>query len=160
MFRIAHKVGRLIELEFHGVVDLDEAAAVAVRVNAVFAAHDHDFVALVDARRARASPVATTSLVRMMRDHNPRLARSAFLLPDTHRAPGGAGDFGAVVDAAVATLQIERMVKASDHAGRRTFRCPDALCVWLSEVLTVAERRRLQDVVDGVAAVRRSSAPG
>jgi hypothetical protein len=76
------------------------------------------------------SEAACERATHMFMKTNPRTERSAILCSDA---------------SPTAIWQFLRLVTAGSHPARRLFRRPDELLTWLSEVLDVSERARLEE---------------
>jgi hypothetical protein len=128
MFTIECNAGRLLEVWVESPVALEELVPFRARLRAVLSAMPEQMIAAVDLRSARLfPPEVAEGFVSIMRGDNPRIERSAFL----------------VSDSALFSLQIERMIREAGSPVRRAFRDPPALSAWLGQLLSPAERTRL-----------------
>jgi hypothetical protein len=128
MIEVANPAGRLITYRVRSPVDDANAANAAVQLAAAVEAVAGRVVVCTDLTDARTfAPATTERWVQLMRADNPRLERSAILIGES----------------ATVSLQLERMVRESQHPGRRTFRRADELAAWLAPVLDEAERASL-----------------
>jgi hypothetical protein len=126
---IETRAGRLLELRLHMPFPEEELTRFGEALRAAFAQRTDRLVLCTDIRAVTVfPPVVADRLVAMMKTDNPRIERSAFLL-------SGSAVFG---------LQVERMIREAGNPARRTFRDAPALTTWLGEVLTTAERARLE----------------
>jgi hypothetical protein len=129
MFSVGHYAGRLIETRASSLVTVDEVAAFGARFREVTGKLAGQVVICGDYRGLRVlSPDVAEKFVAMLTAANPRIERSALLCSPDH---------------ATAALQIERTVKQSAKASRRTFRDGAELAAWLGEVLSAEESTRL-----------------
>ncbi|MEM7585617.1 MAG: hypothetical protein AAF560_19670 [Acidobacteriota bacterium] len=130
MFSSENHVGRLVELRVITPLSGDEILELRQTHLAVIQAIAGDFVVVVDMRRAHVFPPAISeAFIGLMSQLNPKLLRSAVLINES----------------AVLGLQAERAIRAAGNPDRRAFRDPEALQVWLGEVLDAREQARLQD---------------
>ena len=129
MFTSEHHVGRLIELRIRSPITVDELQELRASQIRHVLSIDEKFISVTDLRRAFVFPPAIADgFLSLMKQANPRLDRSAFL----------------VSDSATFSLQAERILTELGNPDRRAFREADDLELWLSQVLTDAERRRLR----------------
>ena len=131
MFSIESKQGRLIEIRIEDLETVAEVERVGRQFLAVVASvRTRRVVVCADYRRVRLLAARVADTFRdMMATTNPRIERSAMLLPP----------------ASTQTLQIDRIARETRYAGRRTFRETAALERWLAEVLGPAEQRRVHE---------------
>ena len=131
MFSIESKQGRLIEIRIEDLETVAEVERVGRQFLAVVAGvRTRRVVVCSDYRRVRLLAARVADSFRdMMATTNPRIERSAMLLPP----------------ASTQTLQIDRIARETRYAGRRTFREAAALERWLAEVLGPAEQRRVHE---------------
>lgn len=128
MFRIEHKVGRLVEVRIATPVREDEMPEVAASTHAVVEKVPDQFVAVMDLRRAHVFPQAVAEgFIHILSDNNPKLGRSAFLIGES----------------SVFSLQIERAIREANNPMRRSFRESSKLEAWLDQTLNPAEQARL-----------------
>lgn len=124
-------MGRLVEIRIWSPVSASEAAAWARDHDAVIDRVRGSYVCFVDLADATVFPPdAVDAYVSTMRNE-PRLQRTGTLLPASPTA----------------CLQIERMIREAGNPERKTFRELLALGVWLGQVLDVAERARLAELL-------------
>jgi hypothetical protein len=138
MLAVANRIGCLIEIRAasplpplerqQGLADL---AATVDRIKG-------KLVVCIDGRRLKIMPAdGIEGLIQIMRKDNPRVERSAFLLP---------------ADNAILQMQSARVLRAAGNPDRRAFLDAGELKDWLCPVLTPAERARLRDFLsDGEA---------
>ena len=131
MFLIGSKVGRLIEIRIEDLESVKEVESVGRRfLEVVAGVRSRKVIVCADYRQVHLLAARVADAFRdMMATTNPRIERSAMLLPP----------------ASTQTLQIDRIARETRYAGRRTFREPAALERWLGEVLVPAEMRRVHD---------------
>ncbi|HKA90337.1 MAG TPA: hypothetical protein VKE22_21895 [Haliangiales bacterium] len=132
MYTIERHAGRLLEvrqiaptpLTLDEVLSFRDAMARTIRASA------GPVVLCVDLRQATLfAPEAASEIEALMKQINPRLERSAIVLPG---------------DRPTMALQMERLVRAAGRASRRTFLGPAAAAEWLGEILDDSERERLR----------------
>ena len=135
MFSIESKVGRLVEIRIEDLESVKEVELVGRRFLAVVAGvKRRRVVVCADYRQVRLLAARVADAFRdMMATTNPRVERSAMLLPP----------------ASTQTLQIDRIARETRFAGRRTFREAAALERWLCEILENAEIRRVREFLGG-----------
>jgi hypothetical protein len=135
VFSIESHVGRVIEVRIQDLETVKEvdlvgrrflAVVAGVRKSRVIVCADYRGVHLLAARVADA-------FRDMMATTNPRVERSAMLLPPP----------------STQSLQIDRIARETRYVGRRTFREASALERWLAEVLDSPERRRVHEFLGG-----------
>jgi hypothetical protein len=91
------------------------------------------YVGVVDLLQADVLPVPVVeTLISVMAASAPQVERTAFL----------------VRESALFALQLERVIRNSNHPDRRVFRSPDGLQEWLAEVLDPQEQTRLAQFID------------
>jgi hypothetical protein len=130
-YSVGNPVGRLIEVRVQPPLSMEEAMRFIQDVVRVTNAHAGKIVAVTDLRSATRStdPDAIDFIAGIIRSENPKLERNALVV-----AP----------QAAMFTLQMERMVKSAGTLQRRIFRRRDEAEAWLGEVLGAAERVRMK----------------
>ena len=135
MFSIESNVGRLVEIRIEDLDSVKEVELVGRRFLAVVAGvKKRRVVVCADYRQVRLLAARVADAFRdMMATTNPRVERSAMLLPP----------------ASTQTLQIDRIARETRFAGRRTFREASALERWLSEILENPEMRRVREFLGG-----------
>jgi hypothetical protein len=122
-------VGRLVEIRFTAPITGTDLDAFAARQRVVDSSGG-ERIACTDCRGIDVvSPETAARLVAGFRENSTRLGRNGFLV---------------TMGKAVASLQIERVLRHAEHPGRRLFRDRDALIAWLDEVLDGPERQRLR----------------
>lgn len=126
MIAVAHLVGRLIGVRFVSPIfatDLIPFEGMAARL---FREATAPLVCCTDfTESAIMPPEVLDRIVMVLRRDNPKLARNGVLLPP-HRAG--------------LRMQIERLIRAGEHPGRRAFPDAASLLRWLDEVLSLEER--------------------
>ncbi len=137
MYRVANRVGRLVEIAIWSPVSVEEAIEWGRDHDAVIDRVEGEYVCFVDLRGARVFPPdVVDAYVATMKDER-RLLRTGTLLPLS----------------AVVALQINRMIREAAHPERRAFEDAAPLASWLGERLGIPERARLR-------ALLREPAPG
>jgi hypothetical protein len=140
-FTLEHKVGRLVELRLEQRTTLEEAQQIRIKMYLMLGSMPGKVAVITDLLRADpfSSDVADKTVEMFKRD-NPKIERTAFVMRDgafTHQIERIA------LDAARATSAEKKM-----SPQRRVFRDKLQAFAWLGEVLTDAERARLEEVVD------------
>jgi hypothetical protein len=131
MYSLERRVGRLLEIRFRSPLDKGAVGAFATEVGVRTRDPGARVVSCVDMRSLRPLPPdVSDAFVDVLRGANPRIERTACLLPEA---------------SATLRLQIERLHREAGNPARRTFRDAGDLRAWLGEVLDLAERRRLAD---------------
>jgi hypothetical protein len=129
----AIRVGRLLEIRLLSYQSVADVAAVFDTIGAELARvpSGTQIVTVTDWRHCpvMSSDAAEFALTGMTKN-NARVLRSGAL---------------ASRDSPIAVLQFLRLVRESRHESRRLFFDEDALTRWLGEVLTDAEKRRLNE---------------
>jgi len=135
VFSIESRVGRLVEIRIEDLDSVKEVELVGRRFLAVVAGvKKRRVVVCADYRQVRLLAARVADAFRdMMATTNPRVERSAMLLPP----------------ASTQTLQIDRIARETRFSGRRTFREEAALERWLSEILENPEMRRVREFLGG-----------
>ncbi|MEM7154712.1 MAG: hypothetical protein AAF799_17820 [Myxococcota bacterium] len=132
MYRVAHQVGRLVEIAIGSPVSLDEVEQWGREHDAVVDGVGEAYICFVDLRRASVFPPdVVEAYVSVMRSEQ-QLIRTATMLPDSP----------------VVALQIGRMIREAGHPQRRAFDDPSELTRWLSEVMGPLERARLRSLLE------------
>jgi hypothetical protein len=129
--RVVH---RLVEIRvgagYRSVSDVDEMIACIGECVRSLPATDHAIIA-ADWRGVRTMSPETAERARaMFKGANPRVLRSAILVPP---------------DGATTHLQASRLVREAENSSRRLFTDVPSLRAWLGEVLTESERARLAE---------------
>jgi hypothetical protein len=131
MFEVDNKVGRLVEIRSESILTSESASEVARVIVAVSKKLAGLVVTVADYRQVRVLPTTLTLAIRTgMRTVNPFVLRTGILLP-SHDP--------------ILIAQLSRIVDASGHSSRRAFQSPPELREWLNDVLTTAERTRLEE---------------
>jgi len=133
MHKAQNVVGRLVEVRVASPLALDEVQQLVGELQAIIKRLARNYVGVVDLLQAEVFPVPVAeTLIKLLSGVAPQLDRTAFLIRDS----------------AVFALQVERVIRNSNHPDRRVFREPGALQEWLGEVLDVQEQARLAQFVD------------
>jgi hypothetical protein len=139
MHKAQNVVGRLVEVRFASPLTLDEVRQFVGEHHAIIKRLARKYVGAVDLLQADVFPVPVAeALIQLLSGVSPQLERTAFLIRDS----------------AIFALQVERVIRNSNHPDRRVFREPEALQEWLGEVLDVQEQARLAQFVDGAVGRR------
>lgn len=129
MFTLERHTGRLVELRIVAPVERPNIPVIAARFREIVAHTNTSLVFATDLRTVGIfPPEAAESFLNTLKNDNPKIERSAFLVGD-----------GALIG-----MQIERLLREADHPARRAFREATELTLWLSEVLQDGERARLR----------------
>ncbi|MEA2563835.1 MAG: hypothetical protein QOH06_5339 [Acidobacteriota bacterium] len=133
MHKAQNVVGRLVEVRFASPLTLDEVRQFVGEHHAIIKRLARKYIGVVDLLQADVFPVPVAeALIQLLSTVSPQLERTALLIRDS----------------AVFALQVERVIRNSNHPDRRVFRDPEALQAWLGEVLDVQEQARLAQFVD------------
>jgi hypothetical protein len=137
MYKVEHHVGRLVEAKLASPLTMEEVQQFARSHMAIMAKINGKYVGVVDLLEAHVSPsnVAET-LIQMLSGAATHVERSALLIGES----------------ATFALQVERVLRSGNNPNRRAFRRVEELVHWLSEVLTVPERVRLDRFVHEMTA--------
>jgi hypothetical protein len=120
----------MVEVRLGGVIRAEEFEEGMVHFRALVNASPLRKILCADLRACRVLlPEVADSLLDAMRRDNPVLERSAIL----------------VSESALFGLQMERLVREAKNPNRRTFREEAEILNWVSEILTLGERRRAAD---------------
>ena len=133
MHKAQNTVGRLVEVRFASPLALEEVRQFTGELQGIIKRLARKYVGVVDLLQADVFPVPVAeTLIQLLSGVAPQVERTAFLIRDS----------------AVFALQVERVIRNSNHPDRRAFREPEALREWLGEVLDVQERARLARFVE------------
>lgn len=132
-FHLACRVGRLVELRPEGLHSVADMAAIAAAMGQLRRGASELGIYCVDWRNLRVlAPDVAQALASGMRDGNQRSLRSAALI-GAHATLG---------------LQLDRLIRESNHPSRRVFRDPELMLAWLAEVTTPEEQARAREFID------------
>jgi hypothetical protein len=102
-------------IRMSGVLKLDEIPKLTIDASSYYERADCRFLVLVDNTELKViAPDAADALVEIMRNVNPRVLRSAFVMGD-----------------GTAALQLSRMIRTAPSQKRRTFTNVDQALAWL-----------------------------
>ena len=133
MHKAQNVVGRLVEARFASPLTLEEVKQFVGEHRAIINRLARKYVGVVDLLQADVFPVPVAEgLIQLLSGVAPQLERTAFLIRDS----------------ALFALQVERVIRNSNHPDRRVFRDPEALKEYLGEVLDASEQARLAQFVD------------
>ncbi|MFL6202452.1 MAG: hypothetical protein ACJ76J_25060 [Thermoanaerobaculia bacterium] len=133
MHKAQNVVGRLVEVRVASPLTLEEVQQLVGELQGIIKRLARNYVGAVDLLQAEVFPVPVAeTLIKLLSGVAPQLERTAFLIRDS----------------ALFALQVERVIRNSNHPDRRVFREPEALQEWLGEVLDVQEQARLAQFVD------------
>jgi len=128
MYTIEHRVGRLIELRVESPVTEEELLQFHDMLAKACKPIQGQIAMCTDLAGATVftQPVTQRWMSIIKRDA-PIVERNAVL----------------VGEGAVFSMQVERIIRNAGYKNRKTFLSPTALTTWLGEILTLAERTRL-----------------
>ena len=133
MHKAQNTVGRLVEVRFASPLALEEVRQFIGEFQGIIKRLARKYVGVVDLLQADVFPVPVAeTLIQLLSGVAPQVERTAFLIRDS----------------AVFALQVERVIRNSNHPDRHAFRDPEALKTWLGEVLDVQEQARLARFVE------------
>jgi hypothetical protein len=133
MHKAQNVVGRLVEVRFASPLTLDEIKQYVAEHHALTKKLARKYVGVVDLLQADVFPVPVAeTMIQLMSGMAQQVERTAFLIRES----------------ALFALQVERVIRNSNHPDRRAFRDPEALKQWLGEVLDPLEQNRLAQFVD------------
>jgi hypothetical protein len=125
---VEHHVGRLVEIRLQSPITMEELDELRQLNGMMLASLGKPAVVCTDLRAMTLfSPELAERFLDGAKSLNPRIERSAFLLPER----------------AVFTLQMERIIREAGLEARRTFVRAPELEAWLGELLDKDERARL-----------------
>ncbi len=130
MITVENKVGRLIEIRIVTPVVAAEIDALALALRKAFMGMSSKAIIAADlSRMAVLAPEVSERFVAIMKNDNPKVERSGYLLSGT---------------AATFAMQLERMVRDAANPKRRTFRARGEVTALLGEILTPPEVAALE----------------
>jgi hypothetical protein len=130
-FTIERNVGRLVEVRIVAPLSAEDLKQFPLRFMKMVG--QGRVISCADMRRFNLlAPGMSEAFAENLRRDNPRVLRSAFLVPS-----------------ATVSLQISRVTREAGGATRRVFEDPLALQQWLAEVLTLEEAKRLAQFLAG-----------
>jgi len=129
MMRAEIRVGRLLEVRAVLPILLDEIPSLQASVRAIFEQAPRLVVAILDARNYGIEPPTAADLfLQQIKQDNPRIERSAFLIEPGQSLLG---------------LQLDRVIREAGNPNRRLFRDAEAATAFLRPSLTPEESARL-----------------
>ena len=129
MHEVRNPAGRLVTFRVVPPISDENGANASIDLRSAVVARPGTVVVISDLSAARTfSPQTTNRFIELMKSDNPRIEKSALLLP-----PGEA----------TLALQVARMVTEAAHPARRTFTVASELRAWVDPVLTDEERLAL-----------------
>ncbi|HEV7922269.1 MAG TPA: hypothetical protein VGR02_15900 [Thermoanaerobaculia bacterium] len=139
MFKVANHVGRLVEVRLASPLDLADVQRFVQEMVAVMEKVKGKYVGVVDMLDAHVFPAAVADkLSLMLSGAATRVERTAMLI-------GNSAVFG---------MQVERVIRDANNPNRRVFRVTREMVSWLSEILTPAERARVERLAEEIEARR------
>ena len=134
-FHLECRVGRLVELRPEGLRSVGDLSAIFSAIGQLRRAAPGPAIFCVDWRLLRVlSPDVAELLANSMREGNTHTLRSAALMGQR----------------AMLGLQLDRVIRESNHPSRRIFRDPAAMLAWLGEVTTPEEQARATDFIASI----------
>jgi hypothetical protein len=136
-FHLECRVGRLVEVRPEGLHSLADLAAIFAAIGQLRRAAPGPGIFCVDWRRLRVlAPDVAQTLAESMRGGNPHTLRSAALI-------GAQATLG---------LQLDRVIRETNHPSRRIFRDPEPMLAWLAQVTTPEEQARAKQFLESLDA--------
>jgi hypothetical protein len=133
MFSVANQVGALLEIRVGSPFSMEDAMTLFKQIYRTMPRGKMVRV-IADLRGLRVvDPAIIDVVTTFMKQDNPFVERHAFLLPDS----------GALLG-----IQSDRMLKQIGAITRRTFRQREEAEVWMAEILSFEEKRRLNAFLD------------
>lgn len=133
MHTVQNVTGRLVEVRVATPLTLEEVQQFVREHQTAIGKIPGRYIGVVDLLHADVFPVEVAQrLIQLLSVMADRVERSAFL----------------VGESAVFALQIERVIRNATNPNRKAFRDPAELDRWLGEILTPAERSRLDQFLD------------
>lgn len=129
MYHVANRVGRLLEVKLASPLSLEDVQQFAQQHVAITRKMAGTYVGVANLLEASVFlPEVAEALTRMLSGVAAQVERSAMLIGES----------------AIFAMQVERVIRNANSPNRRTFRDAGQLVAWLSEVLTPAEQRQLE----------------
>lgn len=139
MHKAQNVVGRLVEVRLASPVNLDETRLLVEDLRSILKRLARKYIGVVDLLQADVFPAQVAeTLIQLLSGIAPQVERTGFLIGDS----------------ALFALQVERVIRNSNHPERRAFRDSEALKEWLGEVLDISEQARLVQFVDSAVGRR------
>lgn len=127
--RAEMRVGRLLEVRAVLPIAIEDIPTLRESVRAIFERAPRLVVAILDARAYGIEPPdAADHFLKTIREDNPRIERSAFLIEP---------------DQSLLSLQLERVIREAGNPNRRLFRDVSSATAYLRPSLTPEESARL-----------------
>lgn len=131
MIDVRNQVGRLIEVVFETPTTSLEWKELAKQLSSIHSQSTEKYMYCANMARAKLfQPEESKMLKKIMEVDNSRLLRSAIYLGN---------------NSAVLLLQMERLIRETASPARKTFRDPQKLISWMSEVATPEEEQRIRE---------------
>jgi len=129
---VRNQVGRLIEVVFETPTTSSEWRELAKQLRSIHSQSTERYMYCANMAKAKLfQPEEVILLKRIMEVDNSRLLRSAMYLGS---------------NSAVLLLQMERLIREAASPARKTFRDPQKLISWMSEVATSDEEQRIREI--------------
>jgi hypothetical protein len=139
MYKVDNHVGRLVEVRLASPLDVSDVQRFVQDMTAVMEKVKGKYVGVVDMLDAYVFPANVADMLsKLLSGAATRVERTAMLI-------GSSAVFG---------LQVERVIRDANNPNRRVFRITRELTSWLNEVLTPAERARLERYAEEIEARR------
>ncbi|HEX8112967.1 MAG TPA: hypothetical protein VF516_34785 [Kofleriaceae bacterium] len=132
MIDIRNQVGRLIEVTIESPTTTSEWKAIPGQLTPIHGRLPGKYMYCANISRARLlRPEEVEPMKKIMQLDNPRLLRTALYLGS---------------NSATLMLQMERLIRETSNPERKTFRDPQKLIAWMSEVTTAEEQERISEL--------------
>ena len=137
MIDIRNQVGRLIEVTIESPTITSEWKALPIQLHSIHGRLPGKYMYCANISRARLlQPEEAAPMKKIMQLDNPRLIRTAIYLGS---------------NSATLMLQMERLIRETSNPERKTFRDPQKLISWMSEVTTPEEEERIRELYSSPA---------
>lgn len=137
MIDIRNQVGRLIEVTIESPTTTSEWKAIPLQLSFIHGRLPAKYMYCANISKARLlQPEEAEPMKKVMRLDNPRLLRTALYLGS---------------NSATLMLQMERLIRETSNPERKTFRDPQKLIAWISEVTTPEEEQRIRELYSNLA---------
>jgi hypothetical protein len=129
---IRNQVGRLIEVTIESPTTTLEWKALPRQLHSIHGRLPQKYMYCANISRAQLlRPEEAGPMKKIMQLDNPRLVRTAIYLG---------------TNSATLMLQMERLIRETTNPERKTFRDPQKLITWMSEVTTPDEEQRIREL--------------
>jgi hypothetical protein len=139
MHKAENHTGRLIEVKLASPLEIGEVKQFVQELLGLVQRVNGKYIGVVDLHDAHVFPPEVAQmLIQLLSGNASHVERTALLIGES----------------ATFALQVERVIRSSNNPNRRAFRVPEEAVAWLGEVLTVAEKVRLEQFVRSRVAAR------